>query len=362
MVAQLSPKIWSIIAELASADDDSTGRALSHISRSFRDVSHLSPFQSITLDGLDAMKSINREMERCAPEDRVVHFVYLKNMILTPTEEHEKSVSDPGSPWQTTYDRFFTMISETVEVLTIDAEPHWTDRQRSLSPTARTGNQILHFPRLRSLTACETALNFLAFDAEHPALSTLSHSRLPVLERLHLFSDVTHRDGGDPFHKTLLRQMPCLTHIRVSDVFNDDALIQSLEHIMAIPRYITEAERSASDHQVSHSEEISNMNHNTGLHRLDYLRGIIFDSTSDKIKHTTGNRTTRDISRFVQENQGSAQICIKHFYSYIFPESGGLRSAWKEVIRGGLGAWDMQQVSGNLIYTAPPAGVASTHF
>jgi hypothetical protein len=363
MSAIFPPEIWDAIVKLACTDGGKTGCALSLVSRYIRDVSHSSRLQSIALDGLEAMQDIVFELDRRAPKECAVRFVYLKNMILTP-EEHQNGVWPLGSPWQTTYDQFFAMISPTVEVLTVDAEPHWRDRTCSLSPTPRVDDRILYFPCLRSLTSCSTTLAFMYFSRDDPTRTAPSHSRMPMLEHLHFFSDVYSSGPNDPFYRILLQQMPSLTHLRVSDVSgDDDGIIGALGYMTGVPKYrkfvenhIEKVHQFVQMDSISMHEGIFDANMGARPEPLQHLSAIIIDYVDKKAHDIMGRQPKTRIFQLMHDIQGYCQIQTVVFRYSGSSRSGGLHGAWQEMIHGGLGAWDMQNASGDLIFSAPPRG------
>jgi hypothetical protein len=316
-----------------------------------------------------AVRNALHELKRRPSTECQVRFVYIKGTIMISTS-YERRFDDCGTPWQDIYNDFFDIISPTVEVLTVDAEPHWIHRTRGMFPSSTH----LSFPRLTSLTASSTVLQFLTWNNASPPAADMptrvNIDQLPALKHLHLFLDTNNRSrSDDPYYRTILQQTPRLSHLRISDVFDDPPLALSIGSMIGIPEYVTllvditiELNPMLQGLQNELTEDIANpipivesLRNDLEAHRLHHLCALVFDHSSIKIKPLRYTSMANKITPLIIKYQGYQQIRMAYFRSSPSATSGGLLRAWEDVISGGLGAWDMECVSRDLIYSAPPS-------
>jgi hypothetical protein len=347
MSISLAPEIWDKIVKHACVDGGHTGCALSLVSRYIRAVSHLSHLQSISLNGQVAMRDFLRELKRRPSAERLVRFVYIKGTIEIFSSSKQR-FDDYGTSWPDIYNDFFKMISPTVEMITVDAEPHWRDRMYDMIP--HFGD--LRFPRLTALTASNTVLQFLMWNGR-PLADGMD--RLPALKQLHLFLDFEYRlNDDDNYFRVLLQQTPHLTHLRISDVYDSLPFTLSVGSMIGIPEYITSLVQLLHGWSTDEAAQADDrLRRYLEAHRLHHLRALIFDHSSDKVEGSRSDGIPNKITQLVTKYQGYQQIRMAYFQSSPSASSGGLRRAWEDVATGGLGAWDMERVSGDLIYSAP---------
>jgi hypothetical protein len=343
MSISLAPEIWDKIVKHACVDGGRTGCALSLVSRYIRDVSHSSRLQSIALDELQAMQSAALELEHRAPEARIVRFIYLGPTNATTTKRtvaRERS-DEETQLWHALCVKIVTLVSQTVEVLTISVVYGWSESDwlHSLRPHPKA-----HFPRLRSLAGCITS--FFDIDGAAPSM--------PVLEHLDLIPDPCREgsfDTDDHFYLILFRQTPCLTHLRLSDLHHDDALVPSLGYFIGLPDHITHMhkhiaqnrryrlKRPSAFENISLEAEMIKTDTLAPSPRLKVLRMVIVNHLISYMD--TVDPTIDDVKRFAAACQPYRAVDIMSFIiGYI--ESSQRRLAWENVVCGGLGMWDIR--------------------
>jgi hypothetical protein len=347
---QTPNEIWNAIVKYACIDGGGTGCALSLVSRHIRAVSHLSRLQAVALKNLADMQSFICELERRAPEDRGVRFVYFIDDTPSDTgpyvddntgEDDDFSINHKrGIYWQAAYTHFATLISPTVEVLTVEAR----QLDYVFPPSC------LHFPRLRSLTTSGTSL----FNEDYPV------PLLPALEHLHLISGIGHHSSSNLFGDILRQQMPELSHLRVAGFYEEYKIAEVLGRMLGIPEYTAAVQergiprsyrtsgrnliRKASDFQ-----ESGCVNDGANSKPTLTLRMLIIEPSEIAPGERCGNTYRNNafmlerINYLVNEYDGYRQVrimCVLHRHE---PEEhgkpGALRRAWEDVVGGGLGAW-----------------------
>jgi hypothetical protein len=331
--SSLPPEIWDKIVKCACMDGGSTGCALSLVSHYIRDVSHSSRLQSIALDGLRALQSAALELDRRAPKARPVRFLYLSNTNATTDEETQS--------WHALCVKIVTLISPTVEVLTINFAYDWSkcDWLHSLRPHPK-----VHFPQLRSLTGCITS--FFDIDGAFPSM--------PVLEHLYLFADLLRQDlvPEECLYLIHFRQAPCLTHLRLSNVYHNDGLLSSLGYVIGLPDHVARVNKKIAQEQqyrlrrpsaaekINLEAEIIKTDTLAPSLRLRYLRLVIVHHLMSYMDVV--DETIDGVKRLAATCQSYRAIDVMNFRVDWDNNSQRLRLAWEEVICGGLGMWDIR--------------------
>jgi hypothetical protein len=343
MASSLPPEIWDKIVKCACMDGGSTGCALSLVSRYIRDVSHSSRLQSIALDGVRALQSAALELDRRAPKARAVRFLYLSNTNATTVKRNARERSDEETQsWHAALCvKIVALISPTVEVLTITFAYDWSkcDWLHNLHPHPK-----VHFPQLRSLTGCITS--FFDIDGAAPSM--------PVLEHLHLFADLLRQDLAPEECLCLIhfRQAPCLTHLRLSNVYHNDGLLSSLGYVIGLPDHVARVNkkiaqerqyrlrRPSAAEKINLEAEIIKTDTLAPSLRLKYLRLVIVHHLMSYMDVV--DETIDGVKRLAATCQSYRAIDVMNFRVDWDNNSQRLRLAWEEVICGGLGMWDIR--------------------
>ncbi|KAG6852205.1 hypothetical protein C0991_002017 [Blastosporella zonata] len=187
------PELHSYICELACHDDGRTVRALSLVSKYFREISRPFLYQSLSISGSIQIIALASALQNTVPHLRSVRHLFLsthsKNDV-TPTPKATDAADTAAIL------RILTLSASTLETLSfVSGSPSMGTM--SISRLFRTS-----FPRLREL----------AISGFYPFPS--APGKMPRLERLHLHGNRNPHGllqaGG------LDEACPSLTHLRVS--------------------------------------------------------------------------------------------------------------------------------------------------
>jgi hypothetical protein len=186
------PELHSYICELACLDDGSTVRALSLVSKYFREIARPFLYQSVAISGLDKIALLVAKLDSTPSHLRQIRHLFITDHAAG---KQPYNVGPPNGSDSANIIRILSLAAPTAETLS------FISRSPATSTAAIAQLFRLTFPRLRDLTVS----GFYPFLTAKP---------MPSLERLHLHGNRNPHGllqmGG------LDDACPSLTHLRVS--------------------------------------------------------------------------------------------------------------------------------------------------
>jgi hypothetical protein len=217
------PEIWHKIFKNACVDGGKTGCALFLVSHRIRDASSKTRLRSVSVVGLERLKSLLHVLENTPEDNRRVTFLFIAARPLDPdvvdrrTFQHLWRLHKTGidtliglagpsdqtlDDWQTVYPVVATLVAPHIEVLTLHVS-------RTLLGTPLPLD--VHFPVLRDLTFGQVS-----------ALDNLS--LLPLLHRLHIVGNL---DNVPTLFPVILRTQG-VECVRLSGGHHNEEVLASL--------------------------------------------------------------------------------------------------------------------------------------
>jgi hypothetical protein len=217
------PEIWHKVFKNACVDGGKTGCALSLVSRRIRDASSKTRLRSVSVVGLERLKSLLHVLENTPEDNRRVTFLFIAARPLDPdvvdrrTFQHLWRLHKTGidtliglagpsdqtlDDWQTVYPVVATLVAPHIEVLTLHVS-------RTLLGTPLPPD--VHFPVLRDLTFGQVSV-----------LDNLS--LLPLLHRSHIVGNL---DNVPTLFPVILRTQG-VECVRLSGGHHNEEVLASL--------------------------------------------------------------------------------------------------------------------------------------
>jgi len=201
------PELHSYICQLAGQDDGRTIRALSLVSKYFKEITAPYAYQSLSISGPEQINKLASKLESTPLHLRHIRHLFLSDAV--PNKPHRTSEGESHAPNSTATTRILALAAPTLESLTFISSNPATNTQ-SISRLFR-----LSFPHLRELSVS----GFYPF----PSLP----GKFPRLTHLHLHGNRNPHGllqlGG------LDEVCPSLTHLRVSGLSMAVSFAQELE-------------------------------------------------------------------------------------------------------------------------------------
>ncbi|KAF9458500.1 hypothetical protein BDZ94DRAFT_1270402 [Collybia nuda] len=199
------PELHSYICQLACVDDGITVRALSLVSRYYREIARPFVYQSVAISGTGNVAGLVERLEATPAHLRHIRHLFIADQASTKPPNSPKS---PCAPETAAIVRVLSFAAPTVETLSFV----WRSPATSTMTIARLFR--LRFPRLRELTVS----GFYPF---------LTAKTMPSLERLHLHGN--RNPHGLLQMGSLDDACPSLTHLRVSGLSMAVSFVSELQ-------------------------------------------------------------------------------------------------------------------------------------
>lgn len=336
-------ELWLKIAAFACTDGGYTGRSLSLVSRTMRDVVKPVRFQTVSLSSEEQLLAFSRLLAHPILLPAIRHILASSSLLPhgnpPPVIRHLfVSVKIPSwGPDRMLPQRIAELVSAfraVINVAATNVETLVVHESRRFDPIG--GDWV--FPALRDLS-----VNVLYLDsgADH-------HTRFPSLRRLH-YSSVRSPNTRDLWPQ-LVSFAPDITHLRLSGVLGDIFLPRVLRLLLDVPA--EKRSGATSDAAASHAPDPANGNNTPAAAlRLPSLKHIYVqpsgwhndDRTSmGALMHNAMETALQSIADACDRGEGVGKL-------YVLPESQGYhvseaRKHWLELIEGGDGPWHAETV------------------
>ncbi|KZP14797.1 hypothetical protein FIBSPDRAFT_796367 [Athelia psychrophila] len=216
-------EIWTKIFSHACTDSGATGRRLSLVSKSIRELSAPVKLQSMSIHGLRHVTSFHKLLLQTPPHLRRIRYLFISTIPLPPARRGlprffpSSRTSEAGAEmgrdeWEQmrhVCQCVLAEVAEWIEIMYLDVGP------TQYSP-------VLTFPRLTELTSYGFPLPSLWLSDDKP-----TSALCPQLRRWHIMR-FPPMDPLDVF-ETITTVAPSLTHLRFSGLQQNSSFARDLE-------------------------------------------------------------------------------------------------------------------------------------
>ena len=313
-------ELWLKIVALACTDGGYTGRSLSLVSRSMRDIVEPVRFLSVSLIDEKQLLAFSGLVAHFSHPPVIQHLFVSVQLIFWG---HEAMSAEKVAELEHAFNATLYIAAPNVQTLVIHDPPNFD----------ATCNDLL-FPALRDLSI--------------PTLSQFGpeldgYTRFPSLRRLHLSSYHCFPD----FWPKLVRFVPSLTHLRLSGINKDSSISPFLRILLDVPppkrlngTYVMGRDDQYAPGSAEANEATTVASKLSALEAI-YVQPLEYRNSgwcgTGSIMHGQMKSGLRGIARDYSRVQGARELfLLPDALSYNVEEA---RRDWLEMVESGAGPW-----------------------